>query len=473
MSHRLSAALLATAICGPIDARPLAQTRSLAADRPIAADIEGPAPHDYQTDVRAGRTLHIVLEQKGVDLVLSLLDPAGTELLAIDSPNGTDGPEAIWFIPTTAGSYGIRVRTFDGNARGRYELRVDAPRVPTADDRRNADAQIASVRADVLVWAGGAANRQSAVELLQRSAVAARRADDATQAAALNGRLLALDVQAMLDGLGISSRGGGVRLFYSRGLERRATALRERLTLAMDHFAARLGVRPTTYLAVLGSKDWQLASGVPYGVPWSNSSNAAIVCMPATHDVFDAFVVAMRKRGLPSEALAEKLRASGLSLEEATRRAADALMYHELGHNLAVAYGIGAPNRWFNEFLANYFMYAYQVETRSDPLAPLYDEVRREWVANLTPAHTSLDDLERQYLGVGIENYGWYQARIEERAAEVFNAQGLTFAARARDLFPLAGTRRLPVAELLDRLEQIGPGWNAWSQRLSANAPRR
>jgi hypothetical protein len=117
--------------------------------------------------------------------------------------------------------------------------------------------------------------------------------------------------------------------------------------------------------------------------------------------------------------------------------------------------------------MANYFLYAYQLETGSNPLASLLDELRREWVANLTPAHTSLDDLEHQYIGVGIDNYGWYQARFEERVAEVYRTQGFAFVSRVREIFPAKETRRMPVADVLARLETISPGWKTWAESLA------
>ena len=44
-------------------------------------------------------------------------------------------------------------------------------------------------------------------------------------------------------------------------------------------------------------------------------------------------------------------------------------MYHELGHIYAAAYGIAIPNRWMDEFLANYLATAYIKKGPDQPAA--------------------------------------------------------------------------------------------------------
>ena len=56
--------------------------------------------------------------------------------------------------------------------------------------------------------------------------------------------------------------------------------------------------------------------------------------------------------------------------------------------------------------------------------------------------HRSLDDFERLYVGVGPENYVWYQFRLAVAAGEIYDAAGAdalrrlyrTFATHANDL---------------------------------------
>src|SRR5262245_53363047 len=215
-----------------------------------------------------------------------------------------------------------------------------------------------------------------------------------------------------------------------RWLTQLASMLRDRLAGAIAFFEARLEVKSTIHLAVLERRDWERLSTVPYGVPWSNSTptgTSSIVCAPATLDVFDEFTKSMqRDKALPAKTL-QALAATGLSLEQGMREAADDLLYHELGHAYMAAYGIKPQNPWFNEFLANYFMEAYLAETVPTSRGRLFAIARRNWFLGLNPRYRSLDDLERLYLDVGIENYGWYQSQFEQHVASVYQAQGFDF----------------------------------------------
>ena len=127
-----------------LDSEPHAQPRGVAPGQPIAATIAGADTHEYQVAVVSGRTLHVVVEQQGVDVIVSLIDPGGALVVEMDSPNGANGPEEVWLIPVVSGSYGIRVKPFDSNGGGRYTVRVDPGRSPTAEDRRRANSQTAS-----------------------------------------------------------------------------------------------------------------------------------------------------------------------------------------------------------------------------------------------------------------------------------------------------------------------------------------
>jgi len=462
--YQAGAALLLATVCCVAFAR--AQGRTAVPGQPISTAMAGGDEHDYQVAGTAGRTLHVVIEQQGIDVIVSLIDPDGDVILDMDSPNGNSGPESIWLIPTKSGRYGIRVKTFDPNGAGRYELSVEPPRIPTRDDKLYAEAQAAMAVANRQIGGGGAQSRRAAINGLQRASVAARKAGKADVALSLNFQLLALDAKAALDGLGLRvGLAEGIVTYSSAGAEARTATLRQKLIPAIRFFESRLDVRPPVYLAVLDLRDWKFITTVPYGVPWSNMSTAAVVGMPAAHDFF-GLVPAMRKRGLPSETLAKRLSASGLSLEQAMRASADEVMFHELGHNYAAAYGISAPNNWFGELLATYFADVYRIETRSNSLAPILDDVGREMFAKVTPEHTSLDDFERLYLSVGVENYVWYQRRFEERAEEVYKTQGFAFVARIRDLFP-KDTPRMRVDDVLARLETVSPGWKDWAERLA------
>jgi len=82
--------------------------------------------------LEAGEYLHTVVEQRGVDLIITFFDPTGQPLLEIDSPNSTSGPEHLWVIAARSGKHHIRLHASTGS--GRYIARTLARREPEAED---------------------------------------------------------------------------------------------------------------------------------------------------------------------------------------------------------------------------------------------------------------------------------------------------------------------------------------------------
>src|SRR5690606_18911481 len=113
--------------------------------------------------------------------------------------------------------------------------------------------------------------------------------------------------------------------------------------------------------------------------------------------------------------------ASGRTWEDASRRYVDLVGLHELGHVFAGAYGIRVQSKWFNEWLATYFCYAFLRAHR--PLdAHLWEGILQGYVDAVQPEHRTLDAFEQIYFGVGARNYVWYQARFQQSVAQVYDA---------------------------------------------------
>ncbi|HNH85452.1 MAG TPA: hypothetical protein PL157_24000, partial [Acidobacteriota bacterium] len=65
--------------------------------------------HTYPLKLKTNDFLKLVVEQKGIDVVVRLLGPDGTKLAEVDSPNGTQGPEPLSSIVEQSGSYTLEV----------------------------------------------------------------------------------------------------------------------------------------------------------------------------------------------------------------------------------------------------------------------------------------------------------------------------------------------------------------------------
>ncbi|HLF82886.1 MAG TPA: CHAT domain-containing tetratricopeptide repeat protein [Blastocatellia bacterium] len=110
-------------------------TRKLEVGKPIEREMKGES-HTYEIVLEAERYLDVVVDQRGVDVVVRLIGPDGKQVTEIDSPNGTHGPERVEYISESSGSYQVRVASLEKDAApGKYEIRIVELRAATETDR--------------------------------------------------------------------------------------------------------------------------------------------------------------------------------------------------------------------------------------------------------------------------------------------------------------------------------------------------
>jgi CHAT domain-containing protein/tetratricopeptide (TPR) repeat protein len=113
-----------------------ADVQDLKLRAPIEQELKGGEAHKYRVMLAVGQYLEVVVEQKGIDVVIKLFGPDGQKISEVDSPNGTQGPEPASLIASATGYYRLDVISPDkGVAGGRYEIRVGDLRESTAKDR--------------------------------------------------------------------------------------------------------------------------------------------------------------------------------------------------------------------------------------------------------------------------------------------------------------------------------------------------
>jgi len=106
-----------------------AQTESggLQVGVPVERTISSGQAHSFTVNLEAEQFLQLVVDQRGIDVVVRVFSPAGKSLGEFDSPNGSQGPENVSFLAATAGVYRIGVAPLDqmaGSAAGRYEIKI-------------------------------------------------------------------------------------------------------------------------------------------------------------------------------------------------------------------------------------------------------------------------------------------------------------------------------------------------------------
>jgi CHAT domain-containing protein len=98
--------------------------------------------HALKVAVKAGQYLRVVIEQSGVNVIVTLVDPNGEKLVVVDSPSGAYGPEYVSFVAEKGGDYLLELQTTTGRVdTGRYMARIEELREGTAGDRESAAAE--------------------------------------------------------------------------------------------------------------------------------------------------------------------------------------------------------------------------------------------------------------------------------------------------------------------------------------------
>src|SRR5262245_55851318 len=70
-------------------------TTPLVLNQPIECEIAAGATHSYTLTLDSGQYAHLVVDQRGVDVVVSIYAPDGTTTARVDSPNGSSGVEPV------------------------------------------------------------------------------------------------------------------------------------------------------------------------------------------------------------------------------------------------------------------------------------------------------------------------------------------------------------------------------------------
>jgi len=125
-------------------AAPLTQTEaatvSLELAKPIERSLAPDETHSYVLNLNSGQYAHVVVDQRGTDVVVTVFRPDGGKIVRVDSPNGIYGVEPIFLVADTAGAYRVEVHS-TSNTAARYEVKLEELRAMTEQDRTRMSGQ--------------------------------------------------------------------------------------------------------------------------------------------------------------------------------------------------------------------------------------------------------------------------------------------------------------------------------------------
>ena len=144
----------------------------------VEAQMKAGEVHHWLIPMESGRFADVTVEQKGVDVAVSLRGPDGRVRASIDSPNGSRGPEPVPFLADSAGTYRLEIKA---SGEGAYAVRIGDVRPATAVDQTR-------VQAERLLSEGEALRLKEDRASLVQAAERARQAEGLFRSLDLSGR---------------------------------------------------------------------------------------------------------------------------------------------------------------------------------------------------------------------------------------------------------------------------------------------
>ncbi|HEV8486799.1 MAG TPA: tetratricopeptide repeat protein [Blastocatellia bacterium] len=145
-------------------------TRRLEPGPPVERELGGGGTHLYELTLASGQYLRLVVDQRGIDVVVAVFDPGGKQLIEVDSPNGSRGPEAVVLVAKEEGTYRLEVRSLDKAAvAGRYAVWIEELRAARSEDTSRINGERALSEAERLRRERTASSRKKSIEKYQEA----------------------------------------------------------------------------------------------------------------------------------------------------------------------------------------------------------------------------------------------------------------------------------------------------------------
>jgi CHAT domain-containing protein len=98
--------------------------------------LAGGEDHTFQVALSNGEYAGIIVEQRGIDVVVQVLDQSGKLLAEFDSESRTEGREVVGLVADSGEGYRLRIKTaYPREAPGRYEIRFAESHSASDSDR--------------------------------------------------------------------------------------------------------------------------------------------------------------------------------------------------------------------------------------------------------------------------------------------------------------------------------------------------
>ncbi|MFC2083441.1 hypothetical protein ACFLS9_00135 [Bacteroidota bacterium] len=264
---------------------------------------------------------------------------------------------------------------------------------------------------------------------------------------------------------------GEVPVFYSDGYEERAAYI-QNLAVPASRFFQKpeiLDVEVALQLVVLGPEDWVRFTKLPYGIAHILPDPPTAIMAASADNVIAKGIITIKEQ--MSKDIFKLLDEMEIPFDEAAATFTDLIAFHEMGHIYAHHHGsqLAWPEqKWLGEFVATYLAYAYMKENQPK-LARLWEIMFDQLAVIPGVKHTTLTDFEELYLGVGGDNYRWYQAMFGQRVFEVYTKSGISFMHALKKSLSDNPVTSKDDPFRLKELDAISEGFTTWAKGPAGN----
>lgn len=158
---RGAASLAAAAVvllAAPVSTRPFPQADAATVLKPgviVERTLEGSERQAYDVSLAAGDCAVLTIDQNGVDVIVRLLDAAGSQVATFDQETRTHGREPVAFVADASRVYRFTVAArYTKHEAGSYSVKLDEVHPATDRDREMYQAHVLSAQSAALRSAG-------------------------------------------------------------------------------------------------------------------------------------------------------------------------------------------------------------------------------------------------------------------------------------------------------------------------------
>jgi CHAT domain-containing protein len=143
---------------------------ALQSGTPVEEALSGGESHSYRVQLEANQYLRVMVEQKGIDVAMTLFSPDEARLAEIILPHTLQGRKVIIAVTEQSGNHRLEVRSQKKDAAaGRYEVKILDLREATAEDKTRVVVRKLVADAMALRLKGTAQSVTKAIEKLQET----------------------------------------------------------------------------------------------------------------------------------------------------------------------------------------------------------------------------------------------------------------------------------------------------------------